>query len=133
MSKERMDDYSRQCPIGILSNTPAMQAVGHDTLKLTAVAFYDAGELNVPSVGRVAVSDPCVLMLRNTEGGLRLAVSDPTQKLNQLTVTLSGKLGGEGCTWNPETGHTQVLIELPADGFAGSSVLRVLQQDEPYT
>ncbi len=129
MSKEKLDDYSRQCPVSILSNTPAIQAVHHETSDVTAAAFYEAGELELPSGGLIGANEPCVLMLRSTQEGVQLAVSDPTQKLSLLTVAIGGKLSGEGCTWNPQTGRTEILIELPADGFAGRSVVRELRED----
>jgi hypothetical protein len=58
-----------------------VHAVKDKDLGITAYAFYEAGSCN-----GVTVSAPCTLMI----SGGKLFVSDPTQTLTSLTVTVNG-------------------------------------------
>lgn len=67
--------------IEVISRSGSVHAVKDKDLGITAYAFYEAGSCN-----GVTVSAPCTLMI----SGGKLFVSDPTQTLTSLTVTVNG-------------------------------------------
>ncbi|MEV4197879.1 polysaccharide lyase 8 family protein [Micromonospora globbae] len=79
----------------IVANTADAQAVRIPDDGLTAVNFFAAGSVPLgPNAARgaapiVTVSAPCSLLVRRHGTELVLAVSDPTQGLSSLTVTLN--------------------------------------------
>ncbi|HSI87292.1 MAG TPA: polysaccharide lyase 8 family protein [Candidatus Methylacidiphilales bacterium] len=98
----------------ILHNTGDLQAVKCGT---TAIAvFYKAGAFRV-SLGdgateqEISVDQPCLLIASQTPQGLKVTVSDPTQKLSKITVTTD--TAGKKQTWN---------TVLPTGPMAGSSI-----------
>jgi chondroitin AC lyase len=82
----------------ILSNTPAQQAVWHGTLGILQAAFYAPGQVTLPTGETLAVDQPCLVMARKDGASWQVSVSDPTQLLKALNVTL---------------GHAQIPITLP--------------------
>ena len=108
----------------VLVNTPAVQAVTHDSLGVTQLVFYEAGDLNLPDGSEVAVDQPCLVMLRRSGGEIQsITVADPTQALETLTLRLSKELHGEHAEWDAGAGHTRIAVDLPSDGYAGQSVV----------
>ncbi|HEX6681992.1 MAG TPA: polysaccharide lyase 8 family protein [Candidatus Limnocylindrales bacterium] len=69
--------------VQILVNTNEIQAVRVPRLGLTAMNFWQAG-----SQSGIIVDAPCSLLIRQHGGSLSVAVSDPTQELASLSVTL---------------------------------------------
>jgi chondroitin AC lyase len=86
----------------ILSNTPALQAVEAGTM--VQAVFYEKGRLDLKGGRSIEVDVPCILMLRGTT----LSIADPTQKIEKITVTISGS--------------EKKTIQMPKDGHAGSTV-----------
>jgi len=132
--------------VGPLSNTPDLQAVRHPMEGTIGAVFWKAGTLAVPrapsleKVQRqgggppkpvpidftVRVSQPCILLMREEAGGVRLAVADPTQRVAALAVEVGRPLEGEGCTWSPEAKTSTIRFVLPGGAEAGRSVVREL-------
>ena len=113
--------FRAQNPITILSNTTAIQAARHSGLKLSGIAFFSAGSIAINSSLTVTVSIPALLMIRETDTGLEISLSDPTQKLSSAQVTLSGKYSGTGAVWNQATNNTVLTVSFPTSAMAGSS------------
>ena len=65
---------------------------------------------------------PCLLMLEQTEDGITLSVSDPTQLRKQVQVRLTGHFGSPNAASLRDQDTTVVNVELPADDFAGQTV-----------
>ena len=79
--------YAASPDIQVKVNTAELQVVEETTLKATGMVFWEAG-----SYSGVTVSQPMIVMLRETDNGLILAASDPTHKLTEGTVTLNQPL-----------------------------------------
>ncbi|MBQ8525460.1 MAG: polysaccharide lyase 8 family protein [Clostridia bacterium] len=70
----------------ILSNTSAVQAVYQKELDITGYTFWSAG-----SFDGITISAPATVMKKNTADGMELTFSDPTHKLDDITITLDGE------------------------------------------
>ena len=111
----------------VLSNSAALQAVLHRPLGLCAMALYQAGALAGPLGWNLAADQPCLLLLREQQDGMLLAVANPENQQLTVTITIDRVLEGDGCVPLDE-GHTQITVELPGGDTAGSSVVRQLKK-----
>jgi chondroitin AC lyase len=124
-SAEEAAQITNELPT-VLANSPQMQAVGTGD-GLYAVAFYEDGELELAEGLTVAVTEPCLLMLRGTDDGLAITAANPENEALSLDVTLPGRLTGEGCSWHEDAGVSTVHFDLPGGEFAGQSITRGLE------
>ena len=69
--------------VEIISNTAALQAVRDKSTGIVGYVFHEAGECE-----GISVSAPCIVMLGKVGDEYTLAITDPTQKLDGVTVTL---------------------------------------------
>jgi hypothetical protein len=87
--------YLTRGGIEVLKNTPALQAVRHERLKLTGAAFYAPGTLQVPGGPAVAVDRSCILLLHErARGAPRVALCKPDAletKTKSVKVTIAGR------------------------------------------
>jgi len=120
----QVNAYARSLPVKIIANTPALQAVRHGKLGLTLAAFYRPGALAISQGLTVEPDKPCLVLVRERDGGLRVAVAQPHGRDKGVTVTISRALDGKGC--KTLEGRTTVRFELPREGHAGQSVIRSL-------
>jgi hypothetical protein len=124
VTTSKLDNYYNNLPITVLANTAALQAVRHNVLGITEAAFYAAGTLTLPDGITVTTDNPCLVLIRELTGGeIELAVSDPTQALAQVQLTLNRHLAGANTTWFADTNTSQVLFPLPTGVNAGQSVV----------
>ncbi|CAM4137703.1 polysaccharide lyase 8 family protein [Paenibacillus alkaliterrae] len=75
--------YSENPDIEILSNSADVHAVRETTLGITAANFFQPGKADF-----ITAHDAASVMVREADGKLTLAVSDPTQKQDSVTVEL---------------------------------------------
>ena len=116
ISYSTMQTYNPLNTINILANTKYVQAVKHNGLNMMQVIFDSATSITDPISGiTVKVNQPCALMLSNmNQNPLTVTVSDPTQLLSTLTVTMS---------YSSNTSQFNLVTEtLPSGYFVGSSV-----------
>ncbi|MDD5349245.1 MAG: polysaccharide lyase 8 family protein [Chthoniobacteraceae bacterium] len=106
---EQVQALAAKPTVEILSNTAELQAVRHPGQKLTLAIFHQPGQIPCQNGTLLAVDHPCALIVRETAGGPAVTVSDPTQKLQAITVTLGGKSS---------------KIVLPEGPLAGSSITK---------
>ena len=115
-------------PVEVLSNTPQLQAVRRRKgPSHVQAAFYEPGVLKAGEAA-IAVDRPCLLLLRETDKGLVLAVADPTQKRRRVQLTLPGAFAGEGCQVDAGRNETRLTLPLPQGPEAGRSVVREIQR-----
>ncbi len=119
---DRRSLAARENHVAIVSNTPALQAVRHDGLHLLAIAFWQAGRCTAAPGWSVAVDQPCLLLMRETGGGVQFALSNPENKPLSVNVTIDRTLQGDGAA--AANGQTQVHFDLPGGEQAGSSLVR---------
>jgi hyaluronate lyase len=82
---EKLDEYSKNPDVVIVSNTEKIQAVRDTTLGITGYVFYGAGECENISVDRGAI-----LSVEDSGEQLAVTVCDPTHLEKELTVKLCG-------------------------------------------
>lgn len=118
--------YAAANEIEILSNTPDIQAVRHNGLKLTQISFYEPGELNVGNGESISVDFPCVVMVDESEERAKIsaAVTDnlPGQFVN-VKIT-RGDMQSTTCFITkalPYAGQTQTMEEGKSSTIAASS------------
>jgi hyaluronate lyase len=80
-----LEKYREKPEVEIISNTKEVQAVCKESLKITAYAFHEAAECD-----GIKVSAPCILTRKSVDAEVVICVSDPTHKLEELTVTVIG-------------------------------------------
>jgi len=89
-SAEETAGYSADPDVEILACTKQLHAVKEKRLGITAIVFWEAG-----SYGGITVDKPCIVMAREADGRLRLAVSEPTQKAQTVQMKIERALTAE--------------------------------------
>lgn len=103
-------------PVRILGNQPQLQALHHDALGLTAIAFYQPGRLDLPQGGSLGVDQPCLVLLREGTEAWAVSVSNPENRPLQADVEIT-----------PAGGVPQRLhFDLPGGPEAGRSLTHTL-------
>jgi chondroitin AC lyase len=100
-----------------IQNESSLQMVVKADQSLAGIVFYTAGEVDL--FGGIHVDQPCLLLLKQEKEGFRAFVSDPTQKLESIEITLRNHIN----TQNPKKA---VHIDLPRGAEAGKSVMLFL-------
>lgn len=75
--------YAGNPDVEILANTARVQAVREKNLGISGYVFHQKG-----SFDGITVNKPCIVMTRQTGDTLTVTVSDPTQSLNRLCVSI---------------------------------------------
>ncbi len=114
--------------IEILSNTPKIQGVMNHRQGICQIAFYEAGKVDIAPGLTVSADSPGMVMLQLRDHRMvKITVADPSRKLVQLNVALSGVYQASGTEYKatPDaTGNqTRFTIDLPQDVYAGKSVV----------
>ena len=104
----------------VLANEPEIQAVGFPGAGVVQVVFWTPGQVSIPNGPDVQVDAPCLVMVRKTGDGLALSVSEPTQTLSRIQVTLGGRFAGTGAAIQGD--KTVVAVDLPREEWAGQTV-----------
>ncbi len=103
--------YVANSPIVVLENSPHLQAVHHRNLHATGAAFYRRGEVVTPTGDRLAVNQPCAVLVVEGERESHISVASPAGEPRNVIVT-----------WN---GH-QFPFRLLGGRDAGKSVTRLV-------
>ena len=82
---DEMDRYVEQSQIEVVGNTPEMQAVRHQGLGITQIAFYRPGRVATAPMS-IASDKPCLLIVREMGDTVRMAVSNPENRPLELTL-----------------------------------------------
>lgn len=110
VSRKEADRYHRKIPITFHFNTAAIQALTHEKLGITAIAFHEEGKLTVGKKLEVRVDHPCLILLHHRSR--RISVSDPTAGLSTLQLTIK----------DHKRRVFKKEVVLPQGGLAGSSL-----------
>ncbi len=105
---EQTKAYAQNPDVEILINTPDIQAVKEKNLGVTGIVFRKAGEFD-----GIKVSQPMIVMKKETEGSFAISVSDPTHKLESAVVEINKKL---------ETARADERIQINNEGITRLSV-----------
>ena len=114
MSKANVSKYDTDPDIEVLSNTAYISAAREKKLGMTGIAFWESNQKF--TVGDVAMTaaDPCAVMLtENSDQTYTFSISEPTQLLTNLTVTLDGVWNvsaNENMTVKTVNGNTVITV-----------------------
>ena len=127
-SLEETKAYRIDDQIEILANTPELQAVRHKQLLQVQANFYQAGKLDLGDGLELTMDGPGLVLLHlDGQNIVKMAVSDPSRKLNRMHFQLNSKLNLQGTqhrvAWDAEHWISKVTVQLPEGEFAGSSVI----------
>lgn len=111
--------YYANSPVEIVSNDPGIQAVRHRTLGITGIVFYELRRLQIGKDIAVEVDHPCMLLIRESGGGLEVSASNPVNAGFRLSV----KIWRSDASKDPNTPET-VIFDLPEDMYTGMSLTR---------
>jgi len=121
-TKQKMEQMSAKPTFRILKNDKKMQEVISANQQWSGMVFYLPGKSSQPD--GIEVDQPCVVMQQKSGKELSLSLSDPTQKLKQLTLTVTGKYQTASAATKTsfDQGKTSVTISLPQGPDAGKTV-----------
>jgi chondroitin AC lyase len=128
MTAKTAAGYFGKSGVNILSNTPELQAVQNNMLRITQAVFYQPGTIKISNAVSLTAESPCLVLVKMGAGSIdRIAVSDPTHKLKtvQLKVTVPITASGNhwSVSWNSKTKISTIEVDLPTEGLAGQSVV----------
>ncbi|MEX0928937.1 MAG: polysaccharide lyase family 8 super-sandwich domain-containing protein [Balneolales bacterium] len=122
----QVERYRSKSAIEILSNTPQVQAVRHNGLNITQIAFYEPGQIELPDGVIVSAETPGLVMVNVSGRSVEATVSDPSRQLDTLRLNVTTRVQAldehSDVTWDPETGRSSVHFKLPDGEYAGQSV-----------
>ena len=111
------DKYFKSLPVSILSNTEDIQAVRHNTLKITQVIFYTASKLNLNNNTSITVNAPCALMWNEISD--KISVANPKGESDDIaTLKVSVSKNNQ---------ISEIDFQLPQVVKAGSTVTSILK------
>lgn len=109
--------------IEILANSEQIQAVKHTKLGMIQAAFYQAGSLDIGSGKSLKLGSQGMVMLQMKANKIvKITVSDPSRRLAQVLVTVSGIFKAKGAYPNKKENKTLWIIDVPQGAYAGKSV-----------
>lgn len=110
-SAEYTKEYAEAENISVLANNGSVQAVYNKKLAVTGIIFREAG-----TFGKITVDKPCIMMYRETDELFNIAVSDPTQKLSEINITVDGDMSeletDECAAISSSDGKTYINIDM---------------------
>lgn len=125
--QELMETSGNNRNIEILANTSQVQAVKNNKLEISQMAFYNKGEVKISNATTLSMDSQGMAMVKmQGEKVQELTVSDPSRKLKQVMVTLSGIYNATGNHFitrtNTNQKNTSIIVNLPEGVYAGKSV-----------
>ncbi len=125
VSAEETGRYAESVPVEILANTSNVQACRNTGTGVTGIAFYEPDAVHLEGLPRIEVDRPCLVLWRETEDGVTIAVADPTHGEGAVEVRVQTPLLGEGSRPTNGGQGSVLTFELPAGQMAGSSVVKM--------
>ncbi len=127
VSLQETKSLSEKFSATIVEQSKALLAVSSFGGNLLQAVFFEAGRLKWGNERILSVDEPCLVMLDTTGKPARLCVADPTQKRKRIRVQISGKCTADGATYDAAAGQTELLVPLPAGGWAGQTAVVALR------
>lgn len=111
-------DILLSTPPFIYKNSEEVQYAVNSSGDLTGIIFYKAGKVDV--LGGISADVPCLMLLEKSLDGFTMHVSDPTQELKEVNITIQGKFNGPGIsTMNDKS---IIKVTLPSGREAGKTI-----------
>ncbi|MBX6360736.1 MAG: hypothetical protein IRZ03_11725 [Acidobacterium ailaaui] len=139
--------------IKVIQNDTLLQAIQYSNKnkKITQAVFYRPGKINLDKHITLFANWPCLLMVKQLNGGMTLIVSSPTNHKNGLILDangfpvkgcdhqeeesqggtvvilfLSGHYNGKECSYDSEMNQTKIVLQLPGGINSGESISRTI-------
>ena len=125
-SREEGKAYYENPDVKILSNTKEIQAVRENKLGLTGIVFWEAVEF-----AGIPPDFACTMLVKDTEGGKQIAISDPTMKVTgEHTIVLDGTYALDGAhdKVSVQTAGGKTTVTIDMSGLDGQTVLFKLKK-----
>ncbi len=118
MTPDQTAEYAQNPNVEILSNTEKVQAAKSKKANTTGYVFWEKG-----SFGDITTATPGIIMLKETDDGAVLSVSDPTQKLETMEVAITKEywLDGEVEDAEVTTGGGKTKVTVDTHGSEGKT------------
>lgn len=110
----------------VIENEKEYQSVISKDGSLKGIVFYKAGNADI--LGGIQVDNPCILLMEESKTGIELSISEPTQKLENIELSLAGSYKGEFASIS--NNRTTLKIPLPNGRNAGSTVSVLLKTND---
>jgi chondroitin AC lyase len=94
LAESEFATYPGRSPVTILANDPQLQAIATPQARLVQAAFCGPGRLVIDKERTLETDIPCLLMVQQSDGGLTLSASDPTQLRPRASIRLTGPYSG---------------------------------------
>lgn len=118
--------YAAAPDVRVICNDPGVQAVWHRKLRIAGMAFYEPRSVKITEGLRADVDVPCLVLLQESPGQVRIAVSNPENEALTVRMGLSRALRGEDVEAMADGAGCRVTFRLPGGPEAGKSVTRRL-------
>ncbi len=122
--REQMRKLNKEQPFTFINKKDQQSAITQDG-NLGGVIFYKAGKSEL--FGGITVNQPVMVMIEKNNGGLRLSVSDPSQELKNIQITLQGTFTGDFAS--NKKNQTDLDIPFPTGEEAGKTVIISLKRN----
>ncbi len=116
--------------VDVIHHDNTAHAVHHSLANTTGIAFFAAGEVELPGGARVSSDKPALVMLRERLGRMEITVSDPEYRADGVTLTIGREMSGNGAEYNAALGSTTVEIALPDGDDTGRAVRSIFHLPE---
>ncbi len=120
---EAMEQLQKEQPFEIVNNKN-YQSVVSKKGTIAGIVFYEAAKATVFS--GLSANQACVVMLKKENNGLKVSISDPTQKLKTINLTFNKKYKGNNLT--AENNQSVLKVDLPSGSLAGKTVSFLLEE-----
>lgn len=113
---EETRKYAEASNIKILANNSNIQAVENTKTGIKSIVFWKAGRFD-----GISVSKPCMVMYRENGNDVTMSISDPTQKLDTISITIDEELYQVNCDDCAKivTTDTRTIITLDVKNSCG--------------
>ena len=128
-TQDEVASYAAAIPVEILANTADVQAVYHSGLGITqAVIRNKNAKLTLKNGSEVSVSEPSILIIKETEGGYVITTQNPYNNSTVRNVEINERFDTFINAYNEETGISTFAVK-PSNGLlAGRSVAKKLSK-----
>lgn len=121
-TERQMTELESNSPFKIINNE-SLQAVESFDGSSAGISFYKAGKANI--FGGIEVNQACLVMLEKQNKDIKISVSDPTQKLTEIQITLKDQYEHESA--EKTESNTIIKVTMPSGMEAGKTlVLRLV-------
>ena len=110
-----MDSFVTTARYSVLANTSQVQAVRDQIQGTTQIAFFQAGTVSIRPELTVTVDQPCLIQIvERPNQDLEISVSDPTQSLRTISLSVSRRLFNNDVLWDATSNLSRLTINLPS-------------------